>query len=30
MDDVKTNNIIDVAFINQLELLFEESPQLGN
>ncbi len=29
MDDLKTNNIMDVAFVSHFKLLFEESPQLG-
>jgi len=30
MEDVKTNNKIDVAFISHLELLFKENPQFGS
>jgi len=30
MDDLKTNKRINVVFISHLELLFEESLQLGN
>ncbi len=29
MNDQKTNNKVDVTFVNNLKILFEESPQHG-